>query len=47
MADLPRTLDLAAGLTAVGTATIHVLAINTPDYVEVRQALIDEGVFPR
>ena len=35
-----------AGLTAVGWATIRVLAINEPDCVAVRQALIDEGAFP-
>ena len=34
-------------LTAVGRTTIHVLAINDPEYVAVRQALIEEGVFPR
>ena len=34
-------------LTAVGAATIHVLAINDPEYIAVRQALIEEGVFPR
>ena len=33
------------GLTAVGRVTIHVLAINDPDYVAVRLALIDEGAF--
>jgi len=35
------------GLTPVGEVTIQVLAINDPEYVAVRQALIEEGVFPR
>ncbi len=34
------------GRTAVGRATIVVLAMNHPDLLEVREALIDEGVFP-
>jgi hypothetical protein len=34
------------GLSAVGRATIAVLKINDPDYVAVRQALLNEGVFP-
>ena len=33
-------------ITAVGRATISVLAINDPNYVSVRQSLIEEGVFP-
>ncbi len=33
------------GLTRVGRATIHVLAINDPDAVEFRGELIIEGVF--
>jgi hypothetical protein len=32
--------------TAVGRVTILVLALNDPDLVEVRKALIEEGVFP-
>ena len=35
-----------AGVSAIGRATVQVLAINAPDYVAVRQALIDEGAFP-
>lgn len=35
------------GRTSVGQVTIAVLAINAPYRVEVRQALITEGVFPR
>jgi hypothetical protein len=35
------------GKTAIGRTTIAVLAMNHPDAVEVRQELIDEGVFPR
>jgi hypothetical protein len=34
------------GLTAIGRATIAVLDINRPPRVAVREALIDEGVFP-
>jgi hypothetical protein len=30
----------------VGRATITVLVINHPDAVAVREALIEEGVFP-
>lgn len=34
------------GLTEIGRATIEVLAINAPDFQEVRTALMNEGVFP-
>jgi len=34
------------GQTQVGRATIVVLGINRPDYVDFRQELIEEGVFP-
>jgi hypothetical protein len=34
------------GRTAVGRTTIHVLALNDPDIVEVRRALLDEGKWP-
>ena len=34
------------GKTAIGRATIEVLAINHPDYVAVREAMILEGTFP-
>lgn len=34
------------GLSAIGRTKIGVLAINDPDYVAVRQALLTEGVFP-
>jgi hypothetical protein len=34
------------GRTPVGRATVSVLAINHPDYVAVRHALIAEGLFP-
>jgi hypothetical protein len=37
---------LLAGLTGIGRATIDVLRINDPGYVAVREALIEEGVFP-
>jgi hypothetical protein len=33
------------GRTAVGRVTIAVLAMNDPEAVKVRQALIDEGLF--
>ena len=34
------------GLTPVGRTTIEVLAINAPDMVATREALIEEGEFP-
>ena len=34
------------GLTPVGRATIQVLCMNLEERVALRQALIDEGVFP-
>lgn len=34
------------GVTATGRVTVMVLAVNTPSYVAVREALIEEGVFP-
>jgi hypothetical protein len=34
------------GRTAVGRTTIAVLALNDPEAVEVRAALIEEGSFP-
>lgn len=34
------------GRTDIGRATIVVLAINRPEYVDVRQELIDAGLFP-
>lgn len=34
------------GKTAIGRATINVLAINDADAVAVREALIEEGAFP-
>ena len=36
---------LLRGKTAIGRATIHVLAINAPSAVILRQALIDAGTF--
>lgn len=35
-----------AGRTAVGRTTITVLAMNHPEAVEVRAALLAEGIFP-
>ncbi len=35
-----------AGRTAIGRTTIVVLALNHPDVLEVRKALIEEGLFP-
>ena len=37
---------ILAGRTAVGRATIAVLAINSPHRVRLRMQLIAEGVFP-
>src|SRR5438874_8874034 len=34
------------GKTAIGRAAIHVLAINDPDFLAVREALIREQAFP-
>jgi hypothetical protein len=34
------------GQTAIGRATIALLEINLPQRVALRQALMDEGVFP-
>jgi hypothetical protein len=34
------------GRTPVGRVTVAVLAMNDPEAVEVREALIDEGLFP-
>lgn len=34
------------GLTQIGRATVELLMINHPDYVLLRETLIDEGVFP-
>jgi hypothetical protein len=34
------------GRTAVGRVTVAVLAMNDPDVVEVRAALLEEGLFP-
>jgi hypothetical protein len=34
------------GRTAVGRVTVAVLAMNHPSAVEVRAALIEEGIFP-
>lgn len=34
------------GLTDVGRTTIDVLTMNDPDYVLLRESLIDEGIFP-
>jgi hypothetical protein len=35
------------GRTAVGRATVQTLALNAPEFVAVRLALIDEGVYPQ
>jgi hypothetical protein len=37
---------ILVGQTRVGRATIVVLGINRPDYVDFRQELIEEEVFP-
>jgi hypothetical protein len=34
------------GRTAIGRTTIAVLGINVPDRVDLREELIEEGVFP-
>jgi hypothetical protein len=35
------------GKTAIGRVTIAVLEINSMERIQLRQSLIDEGVFPR
>jgi hypothetical protein len=37
---------LVVGRTAIGRVTVAVLAMNAPEAVEVREALIEEGTFP-
>ena len=37
---------LLVGGTAVGRATVMLLAVNHPDYVLLRESLIAEGTFP-
>lgn len=37
---------LLVGRTPIGRATVRLLAINHPDYLLLREALIDEGTFP-
>ena len=32
--------------TSIGRATVQVLRINDPDYVQVRASLLAEGAFP-
>lgn len=34
------------GRTPIGRITIQVLAMNDPDFLAVREALLEEGVFP-
>ncbi len=35
---------ILAGLTAIGRVTIQVLAMNNPEFVQVRKTLLDEGL---
>jgi len=37
---------ILTGLTPVGRSTVELLTINHPDYVMLRDALINEGRFP-
>jgi hypothetical protein len=37
---------LVVGRTAIGRATVAVLAMNAPEIVEVRESLLEEGIFP-
>lgn len=37
---------ILVGLTPIGRATIHVLQLNNEERTKVRQALMDEGLFP-
>jgi hypothetical protein len=37
---------LLTGKTAVGRVTVAVLAMNDPAVIEVREALLEEGLFP-
>jgi hypothetical protein len=36
---------LLVGLTAIARATIQVLSMNTPEFVNVRESLIAEGMY--
>jgi hypothetical protein len=38
--------SVVLGRTAIGRATIEVLAMNSPQRIELREELIAEGVFP-
>ena len=38
-------VDELRGTTSVGQVTVHVLAINDPDFQAVRAALMKEGAF--
>ena len=38
--------EVLLGKTDVGQVTIHVLSMNAPDFLEIRIALKEEGVFP-
>lgn len=35
-----------SGRTSIGRATVKLLAINHPDYVLLRESLMDEGILP-
>lgn len=37
---------LLVGTTPIGRATVDLLAINHPDYVLLRESLVEEGTFP-
>lgn len=37
---------ILGGRTAIGRVTVQVLAINDPDFLAVREALIEEQAFP-
>jgi hypothetical protein len=37
---------LLVGLTAIGRVTVRVLAMNEPEFLAARQALIQEGIWP-
>jgi hypothetical protein len=38
--------SVLVGRTAIGRATIAVLKINHPDRIQLRESLMEEGVFP-
>jgi hypothetical protein len=45
MSTLSGAAAVLAGKTAIGRATIHVLSVNAPDFLAVREQLMEERAF--